>query len=286
MHQELLETLYDGSETLLASLRALFYAKALNNGEVDTACTASLLELAIKSAKCSRLVRRHPYRLPRERNPNAKSETKNAGPLLHRMMLHYGFFPFPTDQKLMTCGVFLRAVALLSRTRYRVLWRDYGFMGEAAVTRQRRAADDVRILFQSVASGDLHHLGSQDQRSVEDDEDLLDALVMVLENTIERQQIAEISYNRESVLQTAAALPCSLPRNLSGFVALGDLRSIFDLIASLSTIFVGPMPSHTSSAVDCSMQSFSLRSDGAAHIDWENFCDVLLSAFVRHSVVS
>jgi hypothetical protein len=164
------------SELHLEALRALFNSKASRDDEIDSPCTRSPDSLIRKRLTASDWTRETFIDYLVENNADVESATRNAGPLLHKMMLLYGSFPFSANEgKRITCEVFLPGISMLSRRRYRVLWKDTAFIGGESVTRKMSPADDVRLFFQSVASGNMHRLHSPGQRSAEDDEDLLGA---------------------------------------------------------------------------------------------------------------
>lgn len=204
----------------------------------------------------------------------------NSGPLLYKMMLHYGYFPFAANEgKRMSCDVFLIGIALLSRMRHGILWKDHGFCGQEPVTRERRPVDDIRLLFQSMASGNLHHLRNVDQSSADDDEDLLDVLVAIVGTTFQFRS-SKWSYMRRNLLHIAAALPSSYSRDLQVSISLQDLNSLAELVVALGTRFVGAMLPSDPAVANCLTKGFCRQLNCDGDVDWETFRNTVLGSLV------
>jgi hypothetical protein len=217
-----------------------------------------------------------------ERNPDAEAATRSAGALLYKMMIHYGSFPFPPERaQRMTCGTLLRGIYMMSRMKNRIIWRDYGILREEPPTRKRTRIDDVRLLFQSMASNTSSNATHPTQRSEDDDEDLNDVLFIVME-VIRKRRFPRIAFRRHEVLPAAALLPSSLSRSLDGKVSVQDLLVLFELVVGLlKTRIMGTMSVSSSAATECIIGGFFHQPQDASGITWDNFRDVILESFVR-----
>ncbi|KAH4236902.1 hypothetical protein HBH69_094720 [Parastagonospora nodorum] len=276
VRSQFLKVLYRWDETRLDEFRALFLSRASKDNASDPAYWPEETVIAF-------LV---------ERNPDTEIAVRNAGPLLYKMMLHYGSFPFPVEEgKRMTCDIFLRSIYMMSRTALSVLWRDYGSIGGVPQTRQRRPVDDVRLLFQSMAS----EKDEEDDaaRTEDDDEDLLDVLFFVM-HRVQEERSPKCSSKRESVKKAASALPSSCSRNLGGTVERGDLRSMLELIiVLLNSRVLGTMAPPNKNVIGCMMNAFMPASSEHLGSEWETFRNVvlgscpnliaILSAFIERS---
>jgi hypothetical protein len=78
--------------------------------------------------------------------------------------------------------------------------------------KDRKSADDVQILFQSIATGSQQPLHDPRQRSEDDDEDLIDVLFKLGE-TINERRSPKFAFRRRNVLPAAALLPSSHSRD-------------------------------------------------------------------------
>jgi hypothetical protein len=183
----------------------------------------------------------------------------------------------------MTCGTLLRGIYMMSRMKNRVLGRE-GVLSAEPRTRKRTPTDDIRLLFQSMASDDSQHLTTPIQRSEDDDEDLVDVLFIVMEE-IRRRRTPKLAFRRREVLPAAALLPSSLSRNLGGTVSVQDLRMLLELVARLlKTRLMGTMSLSSSAAAECILGGFLHQSQDTTCILWDTFRDVILESFVRRVV--
>jgi hypothetical protein len=217
-----------------------------------------------------------------QRNPDAEAATRGAGPLLYKMMIRYGSYPFPPDPaQHMTCGTFLRGIYMMSRMKNRLLWRQCGILGGEPASRERVPIDDIRIFFQSVASDSSQSLTLPTERSETDDEDLIDVLFILMDE-IRGRQTPKFALRRRDVLPAVARLPSSLSANIDGAVKVNDLRLLLEPIATLlDTKLLGTMALSTSTAVDCIIGSFLHESPDSTFIRWDTFREVVLESFVR-----
>jgi hypothetical protein len=164
----------------------------------------------------------------------------------------------------------------------RVLWHDYGSLGGVPCTRQRKAVDDVRLLFQSMVKGREEDEKCNEQRSEDDDEDLLDALFVIM-HKIHEDRSPKLGTTRASVVQAAAALPSSCSRSLEERVEVRDVRRLLELVvALLDSRLVGTGVRSDSSVVDCMMSAFFSTGSDNRGVGWEDFRDVVLGSFVKH----
>jgi hypothetical protein len=219
-----------------------------------------------------------------DRNSDVETATRSAGPLLFRMTKHYGAFPFPhqDEGERLTLNSFLRGVFMTSRMKDLSFWSNYGIAGNEPVTRQRTATDDVRLLFQSIASNNTEALRNPSGRSSDDDEDLLDVLFVVMYD-MHYSYSPKRLIRRRDLLQVAATLPSSCSKNLQGSIRQRDLRALLELVfALLNTRLLAVSPPVHSVAIDHIMRSFSNKLGEDVDVGWETFRDVVLKSLVRH----
>ena len=217
------------------------------------------------------------------RNPDVADEIKSAGPLLYRILVHYGSFPFPVDEdKRMTCGIYM-----LSKKNHRILSHEVSrWQGGEPVTRERSPADDVRILFQSMATGNSRTFQNPGRRSEDDDEDLIDVLFNLGE-TIRQRRSPKYGFKRKDVVPAASRLPSSYSRNLGGSVSVRNLEVLFDLIVSLFNRLSGAAGRPLNQAVvRCIIEGFRQSSGDTASVDWPTFRDTILFSVVMQSLPS
>ena len=187
----------------------------------------------------------------------------------------------------MTCGTFLRGIYMLSKNCHRVLPHEVSrWQGGEPVTRERGPADDVRILFQSMATGDSRTFQNPGLRSEDDDEDLIDVLFRLGE-TIRQRRSPKYGFKRKDVVPAASRLPSSCSRSLGGSVSVNDLEILFDLIVSLFNRLSGAAGRPLNQAVvRCIIEGFRQSSGDTASVDWPKFRDTILSSVVRQSLSS
>lgn len=181
----------------------------------------------------------------------------------------------------MTCGTFLRDIYMLSRMKNSVLGRTLGSIKPR--TRSRKPVDDVRLLFQSMADRPVRGITQFEQRSEDDNEDLLDVLFTNMDK-IQRKRNLKVRITRASVQPAASALLSSCLRDLQGTVKLGDKQCLFELVvAFLGTRFLGVTMPLDSIALDHMMSSFSSELHQAKGIGREDFRNVILGSFVSQN---
>lgn len=199
-------------------------------------------------------------------------------------MLHYGAFPFPTQKgDRLTQGTFLRGIYMISRMKNRVLWKDYGYVGGERPTRLRLPVDDVRLLFQSLASKSALPTQHKIERNNEDDEDLLDVLFVAIRR-VGSQRNPKWGFKRRSVIRAAARLPSSRSRDMQGTISYEDLRCLLELVVAMSsTRIIGLMPPPPATVIDHMLASF-FPNDQKISVNWAVFSDVVLGTFVSRLV--
>ena len=283
----LLDELYIYSENPLNGLRRLFEAKSTRDYEGGPPCKVVRSQRGLLLTKADWTVDTFVCYLVR-RNPDVADEIKSAGPLLYKILVYYGSFPFPVDEdKRMTCGTFLRGIYMLSKNNHRVLSHEvFRWQGGEPVTRERGLADDVRILFQSMATGNSHTFQNPGHRSEDDDEDLIDVLFRLGE-TIRERRSPKYGFKRKDVVAAASQFPSSYSRSLGGSVSVRDLEILFDLIVSLFNRLSGAAGRPLNQAVvRCIIEGFRHNSEDMASVDWPTFRDTVLSSVVGQSLLS
>ena len=283
----LLDELYVYSENPLNGLRRLFEAKSTCDYEGGPPCKVVRSQQGLLLTKADWTVDTF-VRYLVQRNPDVAAAIRKAGPLLYRILVHCGSFPFPVDEdKRMTCGTFLRGVYMLSKNNHRVLSYEVSrWQGGEPVTRERGPADDVRILFQSMATGTLRTSQNSCLRSEDDDEDLVDVLFRLGE-TIRERRSPKYGFKRKDVVPAASRLPSSYSRSLGGSVSVRDLEILFDLIVSLfNRLSRASGRSLNQAVVGCIIEGFRQSSGDTASVDWPTFRDTVLSSVVRQSLRS
>jgi 3'-phosphoadenosine 5'-phosphosulfate sulfotransferase (PAPS reductase)/FAD synthetase len=217
-----------------------------------------------------------------ERNADVAVATRDAGPLLYKMVINYGSFPFPPGQaQQLTCAIFLRGIYMMSRMKQRLFWRDNGTLGGEPCTRKRQPSDDVRLLFQSMADNESRTMLPPTQRSDVDDEDLIDVLFTLWDGIRERRN-PKLATRRRDVLSAAATLPSSLSRNLEGTLNEADLGFLLQLIVKLlNTRFLNTMPLSPSDTTGCITEGFSRGLPRWEGVRWDAFHDTVLESLVR-----
>jgi hypothetical protein len=218
-----------------------------------------------------------------ERNADVAVATRDAGPLLYKMVINYGSFPFPPEQaQRLTCAIFLRGIYMMSRMKQRLFWRDTGTLGGEPCTRKRQPSDDVRLFFQSMADNQSRNMPPPTDRSKVDDEDLIDVLFTLLDGIRERRN-PKLATRRRDVLSTAATLPSSLSRNLEGTINEADLRSLLQLVVRLlNTKLLGTIPLSELIIAKCITEGFFLGSPRSEGIRWHTFHNTVLKSLVGH----
>jgi 3'-phosphoadenosine 5'-phosphosulfate sulfotransferase (PAPS reductase)/FAD synthetase len=216
-----------------------------------------------------------------ERNADVAVATRDAGPLLYKMVISYGSFPFPPGQgQRLTCAIFLRGIYMMSRMKQRLFWRDTGTLGGEPCTRKRQPSDDVRLHFQSMANNELRNMPPPTQRSEVDDEDLIDVLFTILDGIRERRN-PKLATRRRDVLSAAATLPSSLSRNLEGTINEADLRLLLQLIVRLlNTRCLNTMPLSALDTTECITESFFRGLPRSEGVRWDTFRDTVLESLV------
>jgi len=283
----LLDELYIHSENFLNGLRKLFEAKSTCDYEGGPPCKVVRSQQGRLLTKADWTVDTF-VRYLVQRNPDVPHEIKRAGPLLYRILVHYGSFPFPVDEdKRMTSGTFLRGIYMLSKNNHRVLSHEVSrWQGGEPVTRERGPVDDVRILFRSMATGNSRTFRNPGLRSEDDDEDLIDVLFRLGEK-IRQRRPPKYGFMRKDVVPAASRLPSSYSRNLEGSVSVHDLENLFDLIVSLFNRLFGTAGRPLNQAVvGCIIKGFRRSSGDMASVDWPAFRDTVLSSVVRQFLPS
>jgi hypothetical protein len=214
-----------------------------------------------------------------ERNPQIQHATKKAGPVLYKMMLHYGSFPFPAEEgSQLVLQTFCLGIVMMSRIGLQPLLRLHnGREGGGILIRKRQPVDRVRLCFHSLLNqSETASYQVAGIRSVDDDEDLVDALM-----AIGKRRNVKIVWGRDTIIGVASGLPSSYSRNLQGVVSTSDVRVLIELAVALSCTFTdaGWVPSHAST-VESLMGTFSTHTNGGAEITWENFSSTLLGSMV------
>jgi hypothetical protein len=183
----------------------------------------------------------------------------------------------------MTHGTFIRGINKISGMKHNLRWRDRVLPGEVLRYRPRSPVDDVRLLFQSMATTTEQCVGtSYHQRSEEDDEDLLDVLYRIMAR-ITRKRNPKLRIRRSYVVDAAAALPSSCSRDLQGSVEFEDIRQLFELAVKLpKTRLLGKNMPLASTTIDCMMSNFSTKSHQEEGIGWEDFRNVLFGSSVSY----
>lgn len=196
----LLDELYIYSENPLNGLRRLFEARSTCDYEGGPPCNAIRSQAGLFLTQADWTVDTF-VRYLVQRNPDVAAAIRRAGPLLYQILVHYGSFPFPVDEdKRMTCGSFLRGIYMLSKNNHRVLSHQISrWQGGEPVTRAREPADDTRILFQSIATGNPRTFQNPGHRSEDDDEDLIDVLFRLGE-TIRERRSPKYGFKRKDVM--------------------------------------------------------------------------------------
>ena len=197
-----------------------------------------------------------------------------AGPVLYKMMLHYGSFPFPAeDGTQLTLETFCLGIVMLSRIGLRPLLRLHN-VREGESTRKRQP--DVRLFFQSLSrQSETASFQNAGIRSIDDDEDLIDALM-----AIERGHMKFVS-SRNALIEVASGLPSSHSRNLQGAVSASDFRVLIELdIASSYTFTNSERVSTHADTVERVMGNIPLHSNSGTELTWDDFNNGLVKSMV------
>lgn len=168
------------------------------------------------------------------RHPGKESLVEIAGPLLFRIIIYYGSFPFhPKTQVRMSCEVFLRGTQLLSEQGQALLLRrsyEYEFR-EDLVSRHRLCSDDIRVFFRSMAiprPRDASEIDIQ-ERNEDDDRDLLDVMISIMKK--KKTETESIwGYSRNELLAVAHTLPSSSSQATEGFIRHEEICALLDLL--------------------------------------------------------
>ncbi|PVH92556.1 hypothetical protein DM02DRAFT_733628 [Periconia macrospinosa] len=214
-----------------------------------------------------------------ERNPQIQHATKKAGPVLYKMMLYYGSFPFPAEQgSQLVLETFCLGIVMMSRIGLRPLLRLHNGREGGMLIRNR-----VRRCFQSLrGQSEIASYQAAGKRSVDDDEDLVDAIM-----AIGKSRRAKIIWSRDTSIDVASGLPSSYSRNLQGAVSTSDVRVLIELAVALSRTFTGAgwVPSHAG-AVESLMSAFSIHTNSSTEITWENFSSTLIGSIHINKVLA
>ena len=176
----------------------------------------------------------------------------------------------------MTSEIFVIGIAMLSRKRWWLLWKSARKRNGLPITRERANIDEVRILFQSMATLLEPDALVTIDRQEDDDEDLLDILFAIMQ-----KRSLKSCYTRRDVLPGAKALPSSLSRRLYGWIALDDMSALLALSMDLHGRLLDISSKKTSCVLQGLLGSFSGFSCGNKHIFWEDFADTIYQSFVR-----
>ncbi|KAH6865722.1 hypothetical protein BKA58DRAFT_461692 [Alternaria rosae] len=275
----LLDELYIYSENPLNGLRRLFEARSTCDYEGGPPCNVICSQTGLFLTQADWTVDTF-VRYLVQRNPDVAAAIRRAGPLLYQILVHYGSLPFPVDEdKRMTCGSFLRGIYMLSKNNHRVLSHQVSrWQGDEPVTRAREPADDTRILFQSIATGNPRTFQNPGHRSEDDDEDLIDVLFRLGE-TIRERRSPKHGFKRKDVISAAPLLPSSYSRSLEGSVSVRDLEVLLDLIVSLISRLFGVAEQPVNQAVvQCIIEGFRQNSRDMTSVEWPTFRDTILSS--------
>ncbi|KAF2637763.1 hypothetical protein P280DRAFT_96169 [Massarina eburnea CBS 473.64] len=211
-----------------------------------------------------------------ERSPQIQHATKKAGPVLYKMMLHYGSFPFPAEQgSQLILETFCLGIVMMSRIGLRPLLRLHDGREGGMLIKKRQPVDRVRLCFQSLQDqSEIAVYQAGGKRSVDDDKDLVDAIM-----AIGKSRRAKMIWGRDTIIDVASGLPCSYSRNLQGAVSTSDVRVLIELAVALSRTFTGAgwVPSHAG-AVESLMRAFSIHTNSSTEITWENFSSTLIGS--------
>lgn len=213
-----------------------------------------------------------------ERNPQVQHATEKSGPVLYKMMLHYGSFPFPPKEgDQLVLETFCLGIVMMSRIGLWPLLRLRSRREGGSWIRKRQPIDHVRLCFQSLQNqSEVASHEAASIRSAKDDEDLVDAIM-----AIEKTRHVKFSWSRGTITDVASGLPSSCSRNLQGTVSINDVRVLIELVVALSRTFTDVEwdSSHTD-AVESLMQSFSIHTNSSTEITWETFNSTLIGSIV------
>ncbi|KAF2446598.1 hypothetical protein P171DRAFT_472072 [Karstenula rhodostoma CBS 690.94] len=212
------------------------------------------------------------------RLPSASEVATAAGPVLYRILLHHGAWPFkpaPEPDAPLTAERFAIAAALLmAEDRGTITFQDPQTHSHMVHERPRDWGNRCRLLFQSLCNTDWTARSTQDgsARTAADDEDL----VAVLCACMPQPQ----KMDRARFVPVAATLPSSHSRALDGRVDITSIRALLGLLLSLPAEDAPASSAEETggsrTAVGAVVGAFAPQDgDADGDVDWERFRSVM-----------
>lgn len=228
----------------------------------------------------------HLTRLLEKEFPLFANFASAAGPVLYRILLHHGTYPFkPSAETTETFNGHSLAIALaLLTAEDKALSFEEYLHPNMTFIRCRDWNDRVRLLFQSLCDTNWVDFPRPGNRFQKDDEDLFAVVEVCLPQEIRKK------WTPRHFPQAVAGFPSSHSRELSGRIKLEDIRGLLVLVLIPSTsAALAAQGSTTIKEADFEetlnkmLSCFSLEK---GYVSWDRFRDIVKGQMVRASAQS
>ena len=220
-----------------------------------------------------------------ERNRHIEDAIRQAGPLLFKIALHHGTYPFPpTEDTLMTYDVFLTFIGMSSYIQHS-LFVSVDDISEKHIRTREAPRDRVRLLFQSIISSRSSEIiGTSDD---ECNEDLLIVLCSVQPRRFSERKYCP-KWSRQKLKKVATTLPSSRSTDIGGSVIKDNMCSLIHLLIyhlshinakRLDNMEPEQLLAESAGAV---MKSLQIEKD----VDWAMFSNILVEQMVGTRALS
>ena len=157
--------------------------------------------------------------------PAHSKVVKEVAPVLHRLLLHHGVWPFKPDaNSRLTLENLVVAVTLLTSEDQHYINFEVQVSPHSHFSGPRSWSDRCRLLFQSMCDTDWVKTSCASPKDITEDEDLIAAMYVSMDDAYGSK------WGRSRFNAVAATLPSSHSRKLNGHVAIEDFRALLELL--------------------------------------------------------